>query len=224
MCGRASLTKNEKQLELKFGKEFYTEDLERYLPIQNYNVAPTNMLPIIKSSATHFEFMRWGLIPFWAKDIKIGYKMINARIETIQEKNSYKNALKNRRCVVPLDGYYEWEKNKDGSKTPYRFILPKEELFLVAGVWESWKSPSGADIKSFTLITKDPIDKVKHVHNRMPALIIPGEETVWLDESVSPEQALASIRDLEPAELEFYPVSKAVGNVRNNSKDLVKPL
>lgn len=224
MCGRASLTKNQKQLEIKFGKEFYTEDLVKYLPIENYNVAPTNMLPVIKSNADHFEFMRWGLIPFWAKDHKIGYKMINARIETIHEKNSYKNALKSRRCVIPLDGYYEWEKNADGSKTPYRFVLPNQELFLVAGVWESWNSPEGKKIQSFTIVTKDPIDKVKHVHNRMPAIIIPGEEEAWLDEGLAPKEAIASIRDLEPAELEFYEVGKAVGNVRNNSDELIKPI
>jgi len=90
MCGRSSLTVNEKQLELKFGKDFYSEDLERYNPLPNYNVAPSHNMPVIKAASDHFDCMRWGLIPFWAKDMKIGYRMINARKETILEKNAYK--------------------------------------------------------------------------------------------------------------------------------------
>jgi len=222
MCGRGSLTINEKQLELKFGKDFYSEDLERYNPLPNYNVAPSHKMPVIKAASDHFDCMRWGLLPFWAKDMKIGYKMINARKETILEKNAYKKAAVNQRCVVPFDGFYEWQRNTDGSKIPYRIGLPNFEVFLIAGLWEKWKSPDGEVILSFTLITQKPIDKIAHIHDRMPALIKPGEEETWLDLTLPPQQALDSIRLLEPDEIDFHPVSAAVGNVRNNSPDLIQ--
>jgi len=221
MCGRGSLTVNEKQLELKFGKDFYSEDLERYNPLPNYNVAPTHYIPVIPAQSEHFAYMRWGLIPFWAKDMKIGYKMINARKETVLEKRSFKKAVVNQRCVVPFDGYYEWKKSADGTKTPYRIGTPNFEVFLIAGLWEKWKSPSGESIFSFTLITQKPIEKIAHIHQRMPALILPGEEESWLDLSLPPDQALDNIRPLESGEIDYYEVSNEVGNVRNNDAKLI---
>ena len=223
MCGRASLTVNERQLELKFGKDFYSEDLEKYIPFQNYNVAPSHQHPVIRSGSSHFDFMRWGLVPFWAKDIKIGYRMINARIETVLEKNAYKNAMKSKRCVVPFDGFYEWAKI-DGEKVPHRITLADKELFLIAGLWESWKNPEGKEILSFTLITRPPAEKIKHIHDRMPAIIIPGEEEAWLDMEISPAEALKNLRPVEDDELDFYQVSKEVGNVKNNHEGLIKKI
>ncbi len=222
MCGRSSLTVNEKQLELKFGKGFYSEDLERYNPLPNYNVAPSHNMPVIKADSDHFDCMRWGLIPPWAKDVKVGYRMLNARKETILEKNSFKKAAVNQRCVVPFDGFYEWKRHRDGTKTPFRIGLPNFELFLIAGLWEKWKSPSGQIIQSFTLITQKPIEKIAHIHDRMPALIIPGEEDSWLDLSISPQDALDSIRPLNPEEIQYHEVGKEVGNVRNNSPSLIQ--
>ncbi len=224
MCGRSSLTVNEKQLELKFGKDFYSEDLERYNPLPNYNVAPSHNLPVIKAGSDHFDCMRWGLIPFWAKDVKIGYKMINARKETILEKNAYKKAAVHQRCVVPFDGFYEWKKNTDGTKTPYRIGIPNFGLFLIAGLWEAWKSPAGETIHSFTLITQKPIEKLAHIHDRMPAMIMSGEEEAWLDLRIAPQEALNNIRLPTPEEIDFYPVSSEVGNVRNNKPSLIKPI
>ena len=224
MCGRGSLTVNEKQLELKFGKDFYSEDLERYNPLPNYNIAPSHHLPVIKAASDHFDCMRWGLIPFWAKDMKIGYKMINARKETILEKNAYKKAAINQRCVVPFDGFYEWKKNADGTKTPFRIGLPNFEIFLIAGLWEKWTSPDGVVVLSFTLITQKPIDKLAHIHDRMPALIKPGEEHTWLDLNLAPQEALDSIRPLEAEEITYHEVSSKVGNVRNNSMDLIQKI
>ena len=224
MCGRSSLTINEKQLELKFGKDFYSEDLEQYNPLPNYNVAPSHNLPVIKAESDHFDCMRWGLIPFWAKNAKIGYRMINARKETILEKNAYKRAVVHQRCVVPFDGFYEWKKNNDGTKTPYRIGLPNFGLFLIAGLWETWQSPTGETIQSFTLITQKPIQKLAHIHDRMPAMIMPGEEGNWLDLSIPPKEALDNIRSLAPEEIDFYPVGKEVGNVRNNNSSLIKRL
>ena len=222
MCGRGSLTINEKQLELKFDKHFYSQDVERYNPLPNFNVAPSHFMPVITAESDHFACMRWGLIPFWAKDMKIGYKMINARKETILEKNAFKKAAVSQRCVVPFDGFYEWRRHEDGTKTPYRIGISNFEIFLIAGLWEKWKSPTNEIIHSFTLITQKPIEKLAHIHDRMPALIIPGEEKAWLDLTIPPAHALDSIRPLEADEIDFYAVGSEVGNVRNNNASLIK--
>jgi putative SOS response-associated peptidase YedK len=111
MCGHSSLTKTEKEIEERFNASFYSEDLERYNPIPNFNIAPTHMHPVITNDDQgHLKLFKWGLILFWAKDHRIGFKIINVRLETVAEKNAYKNALKSRRCIVPFYGYYEWQK------------------------------------------------------------------------------------------------------------------
>ena len=150
--------------------------------------------------------------------------MINARKETIMEKATFKKIVVNQRCVVPFDGFYEWKKNKDGAKTPYRIGLPNFDLFLIAGLWESWQSPAGEKILSFTLITQKPIQKLADIHDRMPAMILPGEEGAWLDLSISPKEALENIRMPTPEEIDFYPVGNDIGNVRNNNPSLIKPV
>ena len=123
MCGRSSLTKTEKEIEERFNATFYSDELERYNPLPNYNAAPSHMMPVITNQdPDHIHLYRWGLIPFWAKDEKIGYKMINARVETLMEKSAFKNAAKHRRCLVPMDGFYEWKK-EGKTKTPYLIRL-----------------------------------------------------------------------------------------------------
>ena len=131
MCGRASLTRNEKELEERFNSGFYSEDIERYNPVPNYNLGPGQYHPVLTNDEPGmFNVLRWGLIPFWAKDEKIGYKMINARAETLEEKPAFRGALRNRRCLIPLDGFYEWEKRQKGISLPYRFVLQKNEIFF----------------------------------------------------------------------------------------------
>src|SRR5688572_27561496 len=151
MCGRSSLTKTEKELEERFQADFYSEDLERYNPLPNFNVAPTQVHPVITlHDPKVIHLYRWGLIPFWAKDIKIGAKMINARIETISEKPAFKKAFEKRRCLVPFDGYYEWMKSSEG-KIPYRIKVTNTDIFAIAGLYEMWRSPDGKVINSFTI-------------------------------------------------------------------------
>ena len=222
MCGRSSLTKTEKQLEERFGASFYSEDLERYNPLPNYNVAPSHILPVILNSDTqHFNALRWGFIPFWAKDIKISYKMINARIETILEKSTFKNAVKNKRCLIPSDGFYEWKKTAKG-KQPYRIIMKDEALFSYAGLWSKWTSPEGHEIKSFTIITQTPNQKISEIHDRMPAMLLPEQESLWLDESIPPEDAVGIISPIPDDLIEVYPVSDRVNKVSNNDKTLIE--
>lgn len=223
MCGRSSLSKQEKELEERFNATFYSEDLERYNPLPNYNVAPTHMHPVITNKdSEHLQYYRWGLIPFWAKDHKIGYKMINARIETILQKPSYKNAVRKRRCLVPFDGFYEWKKTPKGKKIPYRIVTTNIEIFTIAGIWETWKSPEGEIIHSFSLITQDANKLVGKIHDRMPAILLPEQEALWVDENLSAEEAIKLIEPYPEEFMRAYTVSTRVNNVRENDKALIE--
>lgn len=225
MCGRSSLTKTEKELEARFNATFYSDELVQYNPLPNFNIAPSHMHPVITNVADgHFRYMRWGLIPFWAKDIKIGYKMINARVESLQEKNTFKKALVERRCIVPFDGFYEWRKNEDGTKTPFRIQVTDQEIFSVAGLWEKWHSPEDEEIFSFTLITQAPNKFMAKIHNRMPAILSQEEERLWLEDGVSTQELLKLISPLADNRMKAYEVSARVGNVRNNDADLLLPV
>jgi putative SOS response-associated peptidase YedK len=222
MCGRSSLTVTEKELEKRFNATFYSDDLERYNPLPNFNVAPTHMHPVMTNlDQDHLQFFRWGLIPFWAKDKKVGYKMINARKETLLEKSTFKNAVNKKRCIVPFDGFYEWKKTEDG-KQPYRIVTTDTEIFSVAGLWERWKSPEHEDIYSFTLITQEPNELMADIHNRMPAILRPDQERDWLDMNIPSEDAIQMLQPYPSELMNAYQVSKRVGNVRENDEELIQ--
>ena len=221
MCGRSSLTKSEKELEARFKATFYSEDLEKYNPLPNYNVAPTHIMPIITNQdPSHFLPLRWGLIPFWSKDIKVGYKLINARIETVFQKPAFKYAVEKRRCLVPMDGYYEWKK-EGTKKTPYRITTTDQEIFSVAGLWENWKSPDGQLIQSFTVLTQPPSSSIAHIHDRMPAILSKEQEQDWLDMNIAPAQVMTIINPYDDSRLKAYPVSNRIGKVTENDAALI---
>ncbi len=222
MCGRSSLTKSEKELEARFKATFYSEDLAKYNPLPNYNVAPTHVMPVITNKdPDHFLPLRWGLIPFWSKDIRMGYKLINARIESILEKAAFKSAVEKRRCLVPMDGYYEWKKD-GGKKLPFRIVTIDQEIFSVAGLWENWKSPDGHLIRSFTVLTQPASESIAHIHDRMPAILTKDQELDWLDMNISPGEALTIIAPYSDENLSAYPVSDRVGKVSENDEALIK--
>ncbi|NND31129.1 MAG: SOS response-associated peptidase [Saprospiraceae bacterium] len=224
MCGRSSLTKSEKELEARFKATFYSEELEKYNPLPNYNVAPTHVMPAITNKdPTHFSPLRWGLIPFWAKDIKIGYKMINARIESVMEKSAFKYAIEKRRCLVPMDGYYEWSK-KGNKKTPFRIVTTDQDIFCLAGLWENWKSPDGQLIRSYTVLTQEPSETIAHIHDRMPAILTRDQENLWLDDTIPPEDALGIISPYPNEHIKAYEVSSRVGKVSENDAQLIAPV
>lgn len=224
MCGRSSLTKSEKELEARFKATFYSEDLAKYNPLPNYNVAPTHVMPVITNKdPDHFLPMRWGLIPFWSKDIRMGYKLINARIESILEKTAFKYAIEKRRCLVPMDGYYEWKKN-GGKKVPFRIVTIDQEIFSVAGLWENWKSPDGHLIQSFTVLTQPASESIAHIHDRMPAILTKDQELDWLDMNISPGEALTIIAPYIDENLSAYPVSDRVGKVSENDEVLIREI
>jgi putative SOS response-associated peptidase YedK len=224
MCGRSSLTKTEKELEARFKATFYSDDLERYNPIPNYNVAPTNMHPVvINKDIAHINIYRWGLIPSWAKDEKVGYNMINARVESLMEKNAFKNLLAKKRCVVPMDGFYEWKK-MGKVKQPYRIFTRDNEIFGVAGLYDEWKAPNGTTIHSYTIITLEANEFMASIHDRMPAILNIDAEKLWLDDTIPNEDLLALLVKYESDKMDCYPVSAKVGNVKEKGPDLIKPI
>ena len=221
MCGRSSLTKTEKELEERFRATFYSEDLERYNPLPNFNVAPTQVHPVItQEEPTIIHLYRWGLIPYWAKDMKIGSKMINARMEGIEEKPAFRQAFAKRRCIVPFDGYYEWQKTP-GGKIPYRIKLKNVEIFTIAGLYEHWKNPEGKPVHSFTLITHEADPAIAHLHDRMPLILLPEQEKLWLDPNIPSKDLIHNLTPVPGDYITWYRVSDRVNKVTENDAGLI---
>ncbi len=178
MCGRYSFAP-----ELKVVNEHYNISVDDGKINPNYNCAPSQSLPVISGDKPQeLSFYHWGLIPFWAKDKRIGYKMINARGETLSEKPAFRNAFKQRRCLVPADAFYEWKKQTGSkTKTPFRIFLPGQAVFSMAGLWEEWKDEQGLVIRSFTIVTVAPNAMMAEIHNRMPLILDKADEQTWLN-------------------------------------------
>lgn len=221
MCGRYTLTHPAKINE-KFGAGILN-DIE--LP-PNYNVAPGQSMPVVVDNQTKNELrlMKWGLVPSWAKEAKVCYKMINARSEGIETKPSFRHAYKSQRCLVPANGFYEWQRSTSG-KVPYYITLANQNLFSFAGLWEHWQQPSGQSLETYTIITTQANSDMEHIHDRMPVIISPQYEDDWLNpDNQDPEflrQLLQSSRDTN---FVFTPVSDEVNKVANNYPELIRPL
>lgn len=223
MCGRFSLTKIEKELETRFGATFYTEELERYQPLPNFNVAPTQFLPVITSgNPSHFNLYRWGLIPFWARDKSVGSKMINARLETLGEKAAFKDLVSTKRCLIPMDGFYEWERIGK-TRRPYR-IITDCPIFSVAGLWSEWIDKKTSEtVRTFTIITLPANEIMSKIHDRMPAILSQADEKIWLDNDIKTDDLLKHIATQYPSDLmEVYRVSDRVNNVRETDASLIE--
>jgi putative SOS response-associated peptidase YedK len=219
MCGRYTL------FETKgLGKRFNLAKKPMLHATDNYNVSPGQFMPIVTrgDDGNEASLMKWGLIPHWAKDIKIGYKLINARRESLFEKPMWKAAVLHTRCLVPARGFYEWKQSDAKTKQPF-YIHPKDQdLFAFAGLWSTWKDVEGKELRSFTIVTTTPNKEMASVHTRMPVILTPDEENHWLDPTVSDPDLLESL--LAPyanGKLEIYPVSPDVNTPRNNHKRLI---
>jgi putative SOS response-associated peptidase YedK len=193
---------------------------EFYKP--NYNCAPSQKLPVITNAEKgKLSYFKWGLIPFWAKDPKIGYRLINTRAETITEKPSFKSAFKKRRCLIPANGFYEWR--KDENKTPFRITVNEDELFAMAGLWESWKDGEGKKVHTFSIITTTPNSLMESIHDRMPVILQPEDEERWLTEEDEPK-LLELLKPCDPYLMKAYPISKKVNSPANNGPEIVEPI
>ncbi len=220
MCGRYSFAP-----DLKIVNEHYEITVKDGELQPNYNCAPTQLLPIITNKLpTQISFFSWGLVPFWAKDKTPGSKLINARGETISEKASFRNAFRRRRCLVLADAFYEWKKIPGSkSKIPYRIFLPDRQLFSMAGIWETWKSPEGEAFNSFSVITTTPNELMAEIHNRMPVILPKSSEEVWLQ--ANDEEQLKGLLNPYPAKnMSAYRISNLVNSPRNNHKDITLPV
>lgn len=218
MCGRFTLTIDINSV----AKAFNVPVPPSLQTAPRYNVAPTqNVVTILSNGTAHLEVLRWGLIPSWAKDESIGSKMINARAETLAEKPSFKRLLNSKRCLVVADGFYEWRKEQDG-KTPMYITLKDNGPFAFAGLWDTWRSPDGEQIRTCTLITTEPNELVASIHNRMPVILPSEARKEWLDLSLHDEHALLPLLVPYPAvEMRARPVSRLVNNPQYDSAELI---
>jgi len=224
MCGRFARRSTQEVLADWFGVEL--EDMPWFAP--SYNVAPQSTQPIVRlnrdSGNREFALLRWGLVPFWAKDAKFGYSTINARAEEAASKPAFREALKKRRCLVPADAFYEWMKPNAKLKIPYAIALSSGEPCALAGLWESWRPPEGPPLETFTILTTDPNEVTEPFHNRMPVILEPKDYGRWLDPGDPTRLPIDLLRPYPAERMRAWPVSDRVGNVRNNDSALLQPV
>lgn len=191
-----------------------------------YNLAPSQDVRIIRLPADHEKEIlpvHWGLVPFWAKDVKVGYKMINARAETIAEKPSYKNLLGKKRCLVIASGFFEWKKI-GRSKYPYYIHMASGDFMTFAGLWDSWKDKDGKILESCTIVTCAPNETVAHLHDRMPVIITGEDRDLWLDtDKLKKEEALKLLRPLPAKLIDMHPVTNLINSPANNAEEYLQP-
>ncbi|MGO4184627.1 SOS response-associated peptidase [Paenibacillus sp. TAF43_2] len=213
MCGRYTITSELDEIINTFSVEETNYEYSK-----RYNVAPTQLVPgiINRDGKRVLEGFKWGLIPFWSKDPKIAYKMINARAEGIEKKPAFRNLIKRNRILIPSNGFYEWRQHEDG-KQPYRFQLESKGVYAFAGLYDNWKDPNDEVIQSCTIITTTPNELVDDVHNRMPVILTDIE--AWLDPDT--EDIMSFLKPYPAEKMIKYPVSMDVGNVKNSSASLI---
>jgi putative SOS response-associated peptidase YedK len=219
MCGRYTLTTPYQMLK----ELFELGDIPAEVG-PRFNIAPTQQVAAIPNEpARRLALFRWGLVPFWAKDPKIGSQMINARAETVAEKPAFRNALRKRRCLILADGFYEWRK-EGARKTPTYIRLSSHRPFAFAGLWESWKAPDGSSLLSCAIITTSANELMKPIHDRMPVILPPERQSVWLDPAEQDASLLTSLlAPFDSSRMEAYPVSTRVNSPANDAPDLLVP-
>jgi putative SOS response-associated peptidase YedK len=220
MCGRFRLARSKELLDEAFGA------VDGSVPVgwsPRYNVAPGQSIVAVHQDAARpvreLVKLRWGLIPAWAKEASIGYKMINARAETAAEKPAFRQAMRKRRCLIPADGFYEWKK-AGGKKLPYCFTMSDAAIFAFAGLWEPWRSPAGEPVESCTILTTEPNELAREIHDRMPVILAPEDYELWLDPGFARVDELKEMLKPYPArQMRRYRVSERVNQVKNDDPE-----
>ncbi len=222
MCGRFALCSSPARIADRFGA-----DAGDVAWTPRYNIGPQQRVPVLREHAggRRLELLRWGLVPSWATQPSIGARLFNARSETAPDKPAFRNAFRHRRCVVAADGFYEWKPLPDGSRQPYFISRADAGLLALAGLWEHWAGADGASLDSFTILTMPADAWMLALHERMPVMLETATALAqWLD-TATPRQRLQELFVAPPAgTLRAWPVARAVGNVRNDSPQLLQPL
>jgi len=222
MCGRFGLWAEPGQIESNFKVQ-----LPHSLPLR-YNIAPSQEIPAIRLSndgERELAMLRWGLVPFWAKEQSTKYKMINARADTVFTKPAYKAAIRRRRCLIPASGFFEWKRSEQ-SKQPYLVRIRDTDLFAMAGLWERWEDSETAEvIESCAILTTRPNTVVGNLHDRMPVIIKPESYPLWLDPQIQNQKDLSPLMEPYPdKETVIQPVSKEVNNPANDRPSVIQLL
>jgi putative SOS response-associated peptidase YedK len=228
MCGRFTQTLAGEAIAQTFG---VTTGLAKEAnPQPRYNIAPTQAVSAIAQPehAREYRLFQWGLVPSWAKDPSIGSRMINARSETVTEKPSFRTAFKRRRCLIVADGFYEWQRTGK-AKQPYYIQLKSRALFGFAGLWEAWESGDGSYLETCTILTTEPNELMRPIHNRMPVIVHPEDYDLWLNPHL-PKRAQDSaqiqnlLRPYEANAMQAYPVSTVVNAPSHETPECIKPI
>ena len=222
MCGRFVLSLT--AVELQLALPWLTVPAQL---IPRYNIAPGQPVAVVPNDGRHrVDLFNWGLIPSWAQDEKIGYRLINARAETLADKPSFRSAFRRRRCLIPADGFYEWQTASAAkTKIPMLIRLRSGEPFAFAGLWEEWHATDGSQILSCTIITTTPNELLAPIHNRMPVIVPPAAYEQWLDPAEQRPQSLQPLLAPYPAEqMEAHAVSREVNSPKNDYPALLEPV
>ena len=220
MCGRFTLTSDKKDLMNYLELERWDSDFT-WQP--SYNIAPTQKTPVLTGKKERkIRGMYWGLVPHWSKDMKVGSRMINARVETLTKKPAYANLLRSQRCIVLSNGYYEWMQTSRG-KQPYYIHDPENIILPFAGLWDKWQNDKMQYRITCTIITIDTSKELKHIHNRMPLILTKDRMEKWIDCNQPKDHALQSLKPYNKP-LDYYPVSKFVNTPFNNSQQCMEPM
>lgn len=220
MCGRFTLTADPDQIAQRFAIDQFSIEFH-----PRFNIAPgQNILAIISHQGKRrMGYLRWGLIPSWSKDEKIGYKMINAKSETVEQKPSFKPLLARKRCIIPSDSFFEWKSIPSG-KQPMRIMMKSGELFAMAGLYDTWIAEGGQKVHTCTILTKQANEIIMPIHDRMPVILEAGDEEEWLSGEFRDSQQLSAFlqRPVESSKLKVYPVSNLVNYVRNDERGCIE--
>ncbi|MBM4326790.1 MAG: SOS response-associated peptidase [Deltaproteobacteria bacterium] len=224
MCGRFVLM----ALGKLVAEQFELDDEPNLEP--RYNIAPSQQVAAVcripETKKRELRMFRWGLIPFWAKDEKIGHKLINAKSETVAEKPAFRAAFKHKRCLIPADGFYEW-KRREGKKTkqPHFIRMKNGEPFALAGLWENWESPEGKIIESCVILTTNSNNLIQSLHDRMPVIVLPQDYELWLNTAITDTENLKRLFTPHPQEaMEAYEVSVFVNGPSNEDPECIEPI
>jgi putative SOS response-associated peptidase YedK len=219
MCSRYSITATSDQLSSRF-----QVDVPAAFYKPSYNAAPSQLLPVITSDSPNgISLFYWGLPPERAQNKSISERIINLRIETLQEKAIYKRAMKTHRCLIPADGYYTWKQLGKKTTVPYRVIRKDKTLFSFAGIWEEYESETGDNLHTFSIITVPANSILSGISERMPVILNPDQERIWLNAQASETELLSVLKPYPEDSLEFYTVSPRVNSIQNNDSTLTRP-